>query len=573
MQVTINWVKFKNLLSYGNSETIVNLSQHRHTLITAKNAQGKSSIIEAIFYGLYGKPYRNIKVAQLINSINRKNLLVEIELVSNGKTYRVIRGQKPSIFQIYEDGVLIQEDAAARDYQAYLENKILGINQRSFRQIVCIGSASYKPFMDLSAGDRRTITEEVLDIAVFSIMQDVAKKYYSEHKSIVDALTTEISLYKAQIASNKTMLDQLLLDKQNRESASAVRKDELENSLLTYMNEYDIIDAELQQLDSLSIRQKHAKILSAMSTLEVKLLNISDKISSCSHSLKNMNDTCPTCHQQLPEDTQKSTIQELQDMSRSYQENLESLTALKNDTLAKLELVQSTLSRCEILWERQRELSLLMNTATSQLKLLTADDKSDTIRLCKDTLTNLANKVIEKTNEKNEYSKKMLYYKTSIELLKDDGVKSKIISTFIPIMNQYINEYLTMFDMFIKFELDEFFNEKILSRGRDTFTYNSFSQGEKQKIDIAILMAWRKIAMSRSSVACNVLIFDETMDSSLDSESIDIFVDVLGGLGDGVNSLVVSHRATVVPEIFDRHITVSKVRDFSILTEHSNEHC
>lgn len=567
MQVTIDYVKFKNLLSYGNTYTTVWLSKHKHTLITAKNAQGKSSLIEAIFYGLYGKPYRNIKVGQLVNSINKKNLEVEIGLTANGKCYKVIRGQKPNVFLIFEDGVIIQEDAAARDYQAYLETKILGINQRSFRQIVCIGSASYKPFMDLSASDRRAITEEVLDIAVFSTMQDVAKKYHAEHKSIVDSLSTEISLYKAQIASNKTMLDQLLLDKKNRESTSAIRKEELEGCLSTYTNEYNAIEDELQQLDSLSIRQKHAKILSAMSSIEVKMLNVSDKIATCAHSLDSVSDTCPTCHQQLPEDTQKATIQELQEKHTSYQETRASLVTLKNDTVAKLEIVQSSLSKCETLWERQRELSLLMDSVKNQLKQLTSEDKSTTIQLCKDTLTTLADKVIDKTNEKNEYSKKMLYYKTSIDLLKDDGVKSKIISTFIPIMNQYINEYLTMFDMFIKFELDEFFNEKILSRGRDTFTYNSFSQGEKQKIDIAILMAWRKIAMSRSSVACNVLIFDETMDSSLDSESIDIFVDVLGGLGDSVNSLVVSHRATVVPEIFDRHITVSKVRDFSILTE------
>lgn len=567
MQVEFQYVKFKNLMSYGNAETHIVLNQHKHTLITAKNGGGKSSVVEALFYGAYGVPYRKIKVGQLVNTINKKGLMVEIGLKSNGKQYKIIRGQKPSIFQIYEDGVLVQEDAAARDYQQFLETKILCINQRSFRQIVCIGSASYKPFMDLSAAERRAITEEVLDISIFTSMQDIAKKRVSELKSAVDSLTTEISMFKSQITSNKTMLDQLVAEKTSRDAEEDSKRTKLQTLLEEATIDLDTVKEQLEQMGADDLSDKLQRTRTALQGAKSRLSTEEYKLAQYTHNLNHDDTTCPTCNQQYPVDMRAELKAAEQAKHDKCVADIQQLTKI----IAELTEKESTLCAADQQYRavesQVTDARATVRSLKTQLQALTYTDNSVTIKLCKDTIQALAASVIEKSNEKAEHSRNLLYYKTAVDLLKDDGVKSRVIATFIPIMNEYINEYLQKFDMFIKFELDEYFNERILSRGRDSFTYNSFSQGEKQKIDIAILMAWRKVAMMRSSVSCNLLIFDETMDSSLDTESIDIFVDVLGGVEETVNSMVVSHRATIVPEIFDRHIAISKVRDFSIVKE------
>lgn len=565
MQVKFHWVKFKNLLSYGNSETFIDLASARHTIVTAKNGQGKSSaFLDSICYALYGKPYRNIKLGQLVNSINKKALLCEIEFSVGSDVYRVIRGQKPNIFEIYKNNELILEDAASRDYQAYLETDILKINYKTFKQIIVIGSANYIPFMNLSAAERRNITEEVFDIAIFSVMQDLAKKGVAEYKSQVDSLTYEIQVLKSQIASQKELLETLTVENESKQHDIDIQREDCTKKIKEAQDRIAAIDEQLTGSDDL--QSKSSQLSSAFSQVKQKIAKLETKIESLVESKSFYDsDNCPTCGQGIQEDFKKTKQSEVQVAIDDLSSKLTAATGMSTSFETKLESVQTALAEYQKLVYERSSLASAIRRETEVLNSLVKQDSTDSIALCKSKIKSAVESLVEKTDEKNEAAKQLDHYKVSVEVLKDTGIKAKIIATFIPIMNDLINEYLQKFDMFVLFELDENFNETIKSRHRDTFTYNSFSEGEKTRIDLSILFAWRKIAMARNSVSTNLLIFDETLDKSLDDDAVDTFVDILDSVEDTVNTVVVSHR-NVVPEMFDRHITIEKVRDFSVLT-------
>lgn len=564
MQVKFHWVKFKNLLSYGNAETMVDLQTHRHTIITAKNGSGKSSILDAICYSLFGKPYRNIKLGQLINSINKKHLLVTIQFSIGDDVFRIVRGQKPNIFEIYKNDELIPEDSASKGYQEYLETYILKFNFKTFKQIVIIGSASYKPFMDLTAAERRSITEDVLDIAIFSTMQDIAKQKLSEVKSTVDSLTHEIVLIKSQIESQKDLVDKLTDESNSKKEQLLLKKEKAEATVKTLEKAIEDIDAKITELSTVS--ETHDTLKSNADKLKLRLSKIESKVDSIKESLQFYeNDSCPTCGQHMSDEFRQSKSA---DVSQELCSHEETANKTKDMILAfneKLTVVSAQLKEYTDLVSERRNLVYSLRSEKESLSEIVIEDTTESLNMSKDKLRELIAKLMEKNDAKNEATKSQNHHKTIIDILKDNGIKAKVISTFIPMLNEMINEYLQMFDLFVSFELDETFNETIKSRDRDTFTYNSFSEGEKQKIDLAMLFSWRKIAMSRNSVSTNLLIFDETLDKSLDSESVDTFINILGSIEESVNSIVISHRE-VVPELFDRHITIKKVRDFSIMS-------
>lgn len=564
MQIKFKTVRFKNLLSYGNTFTEMVLDQHRHTILTAKNGQGKSSTIESICYGLYGKPYRNIKLSQLINSINKKAMVVEIEFIKGADQFKVIRGQKPTIFEIYKNGELILEDAASRDYQTYLETEILGINFKTFKQIIVMGSASYTPFMNLSAAERRNITEEVLDIAVFSNMSDIAKQKVSEHKSQVESLAFEIQTLKNQIESQKQLI-QTLQDEETAAGQEAQEKILFVTQRLQEINGSIIaIDAELESLSNVS--STNSALLESKSKLSIRLAKIEQKIESMNTMLEFYDaDACPTCGQAFDESLkQEKTHQHSNSITEVIDQKKQTEDMLNSFILKINEISDSVIKYSKLTQERQN-LTYSKHSEERALLGLQKPKTSGSIEISKNKLKEYVTFLVDKTEEKNNAQLKLSYYKTSVEILKDSGIKSKVILTFIPMLNTLINEYLRKFDMFVSFELDETFNETIKSRNRDTFSYNSFSEGEKTRIDLSILFAWRKIAMSRNSVSTNILIFDETLDRGLDEDSVNIFIDILNCLEEDVNSLVISHR-NLVPEMFDRHMTVEKIRDFSVLS-------
>lgn len=565
MHVKFHSVKFKNLLSYGNAETEIILDKYRHTIVTATNGAGKSSAyLDSITYALYGKPYRNIKLGQLINSINGKALLVTVEFSIGTDSYRVVRGQKPAVFEIYKNSALILEDAASRDYQEYLETKILGISYKTFKQIVVIGSATYVPFMSLSAAERRAITEDVLDISIFSDMSDIAKKRVLELRSAFDSISFEITNAQQSITAQKAILDSLEREQEELAVSNAALKSELYNEIAR-------CEAEIAELDVLiesnkTAADKHSTLVSSRTKCQMQLAKLDAKQSSLESTLKFYDsETCPTCNQSISRELKdKKHVecsieqQQLVEHQRKVLDYLSSFDTKIAEQLVHVNAYQQTVNK-------KFAIVNCVNNARKQLdKLNEQKPKTASIDLCKQTIERLTDTVSQKTDEKFATTTQLEYYKTAVDLLKDSGIKAKVIATFIPILNQTINEYLEKFDLFINFELDETFNETIKSRGRDTFSYNSFSEGEKAKLNICILMAWRRIAISRNSVSTNLLVFDETMDTSMDDDSVGVFTDILESVEGDVNTVVISHR-NVVPELFDQHVQIKKVRDFSVI--------
>ena len=565
MHVKFHSVKFKNLLSYGNVETEIVLDKFRHTIVTATNGAGKSSAyLDSITYALYGKPYRNIKLGQLINSINGKALSVAVEFSIGTDSYRVVRGQKPAVFEIYKNSELILEDAASRDYQEYLETKILGISYKTFKQIVVIGSATYVPFMSLSAAERRAITEDVLDISIFSDMSDIAKKRVLELRSAFDSISFEITNAQQSITAQKSILTSLEREQEELAISNEALKSELYDSIAKY-------ETEIAELDELietnkSSADKHSALVSSRTKCQMQLAKLEAKQSSLEATMKFYDsETCPTCNQTISVELKEQKHsecsgeqQQLVENQRKVLDYLSSFDAKITEQLVHVNAYQQSVNR---------KLSAVnsMNMTRLQLnKLNEQKPKTASIDLCKQTIEKLTNTVSEKTDQKFATATQLEYYRTAVDLLKDSGIKAKVIATFIPILNQTINEYLEKFDLFINFHLDETFNETIKSRGRDTFSYNSFSEGEKAKLNICILMAWRKIAISRNSVSTNLLVFDETMDTSMDDDSVGVFTDILESVEGDVNTVVISHR-NVVPELFDQHVQIKKVRDFSVI--------
>ena len=565
MHVKFHSVKFKNLLSYGNVETEIVLDKFRHTIVTATNGAGKSSAyLDSITYALYGKPYRNIKLGQLINSINGKALSVAVEFSIGTDSYRVVRGQKPAVFEIYKNSELILEDAASRDYQEYLETKILGISYKTFKQIVVIGSATYVPFMSLSAAERRAITEDVLDISIFSDMSDIAKKRVLELRSAFDSISFEITNAQQSITAQKSILTSL----EREQEELAISNEALKSELCAVIAKYETEIAELDELieTNKSSADKHSALVSSRTKCQMQLAKLEAKQSSLEATMKFYDsETCPTCNQTISVELKEQKHsecsgeqQQLVENQRKVLDYLSSFDAKITEQLVHVNAYQQSVNR---------KLSAVnsMNMTRLQLnKLNEQKPKTASIDLCKQTIEKLTNTVSEKTDQKFATATQLEYYRTAVDLLKDSGIKAKVIATFIPILNQTINEYLEKFDLFINFHLDETFNETIKSRGRDTFSYNSFSEGEKAKLNICILMAWRKIAISRNSVSTNLLVFDETMDTSMDDDSVGVFTDILESVEGDVNTVVISHR-NVVPELFDQHVQIKKVRDFSVI--------
>jgi len=564
MHIIFHSITFKNLFSYGNVDTTISLDTHRNTIVTGKNGTGKSSgILDGVCYAIYNKPYRKVNLGQLVNSVNKKDLKVTVEFSIGTTRYKVVRGQKPGIFEIWKDGNLIKEEAASKDYQAVLENDIIGINYKTFKQIVVIGKATYVPFMNLTPAERRSITEDVLDISIFSSMLELAKQKTALCKSTIESLTYEIGLQKNQVESQKKLLDSLEAESAQKTQETDQQKFECRARISDLEEKILKADAILDALCDVS--SKHAKITQSKDMLDKQVYKIKTKITDAEKVLGLYSkDTCPTCEQPISAELREEKSLEVESATKELREQLVSGQELLESFKLKSEQITTLVEKFNTWSQSKRNLEYERKSESRILEQLQVETKLDSIDMCRSKLKECVDILVDKTESKNTASKDIEYFKTCVEVLKDSGIKAKVIGTFIPVMNQLINEYLEKFDMFVSFELDEMFNETIKSRNRDAFSYNSFSEGEKAKIDLSILFAWRKIAMSRNSISSNLLIFDETLDQSLDEESVDIFISILGSIEETANTVVISHR-TLIPELFDRHISVTKVRDFSVI--------
>ena len=559
-------IKWKNFLSTGNIFTSVDLTKNKTTLIVGENGAGKSTILDAITFALFGKSFRKINKPQLLNSITNSNLVVEIEFNISGTEYKIVRGIKPAIFEIYKDAVLMNQSSDARDYQNILERQILKINYKSFCQVVILGSATFLPFMQLSTPQRREIIENLLDLEIFTTMNTLLKDKMLENKENITSVLNnkslieeKIKLTKENIIYRKTDDAQIIEEKKKLIEETNVSINDLQTKLIE-TNE---------KIKGLSVKIKdEAKYTKKEKTLNQFKIKIESNIENIQNEIKffNENNNCPTCKQKIDDIFKNETLVEKQAKIDEYQDGLKKLQKEVDDNNTNLKQINTVKKQLQnfILEDSQLKIKIKsledyinsINKEILKLSKKTTQDQDDRIEEYENQL-----KVIE--GEYNELVKRKNVLTVSSTLLKDSGIKSRIIKKYIPIINTLINKYLNSLNFFVKFELDEEFNEKIKSRYRDEFSYSSFSEGERMRINLAILFAWREISRMRNSINTNILIMDEVFDSSLDVNATDEFLKLINSQDEKSNIFVISHKTDQLNDKFQKIIRFKKIKNFS----------
>jgi DNA repair exonuclease SbcCD ATPase subunit len=560
-------VRWKNFLSTGDQFTEIELNKNDSTLIIGQNGAGKSTLLDALSFGLFGKPFRNILKPQLLNSINNKAAVVEVEFSVGATEFKIVRGIKPNTFEIYQNGTLLNQQANTRDYQAFLEQNVLKLNHKSFHQVVVIGSASFTPFMQLPTGQRRTIIEELLDIQVFSRMNQLLKEKMARLKEQIADANTQLEIISEKIRlQNKYISD-----------VESLAKDQIRDKQTTISNSQTSIqnlqakNAQLStQLELLIQRQKDLKVVA---NKKQKLAGFGIKFES---SLKTLQDnraffvestSCPTCSQEISAETRQehvhrcdSKIGEINQGVEKLKEELSVVLEKENSLLEEIEKFQQ--AQLDIV-ANNASITALQNSIDSlESEILKIEGTDGDVSVAINELTDLQNNKESLADLKLNYIDQQNYNNIANEMLKDTGIKTKIVKQYLPVINKLVNQYLQILDFFVLFNLDESFNETIKSRYRDEFTYASFSEGEKQRIDLSLLFTWRQIAKMKNSANTNLLILDETFDSSLDNDGIDNLMKILGSVQD-TNVFVISHKGDVLDSKFRNKIEFVKERNFS----------
>ena len=563
-------IKWKNFLSTGGQFTEVRLDEHQTTLVIGENGAGKSTILDAICFTLFNKPFRSINKPQLMNTINGKNLVVEVEFYIGKKEYKIIRGMKPGIFEIYCNGDLLNQDAAARDYQKYLEEHILKLNYKSFTQIVILGSASFTPFMQLSLGNRREIIEDILDIQIFSVMNNVLKDRVVVLKDKIKEIDDKIEVGKHKVKVQQEYINKLETDKKRQEQDVQHKISETNQEIIALSAEVESLIADYNtKEESVSDYEDQYSKKTELKSLYKKLTERINK-AKCEIDFYHDNDNCPTCNQIISEDVKTETIgkhetkiTEVSDALNSISDSIETIEA----RITEIDTIK------EEIFELQTKIVKINNSiiaSQNYAKKLMADlDQDDTsdekILEEKANLKALAKDIVLIANEKSVLNEDKFYHEAAGTLLKDTGIKTKIIKQYLPVINKLVNKYLSSMDFFVHFELDETFNETIKSRHRDEFSYASFSEGEKQRIDLALLFTWRTIAKMKNSASTNLLLLDEVFDSSLDTNGTDYVMNLLNTLGEDTNVFVISHKGDQLFDKFKNIIKFQKYQNFSRL--------
>jgi len=561
-------IRWKNLLSTGNAWTEIELDTGKSTLIIGENGAGKSTILDAICYGLFGKPFRKVTKPSLVNSVNEKNLVVEIVFETNGREYRVLRGIKPNVFEIYQNNTLINQTATVKDYQDYLEKTILKMNYKSFTSIVILGSASFTPFMKLSAADRRIVVEDLLDIQVFSTMNVLVRQRILENKEQIQKNSIEYKsekskhLYvsnniKAMLGKNDDKLNSLRSKKVELEKELEL----VEDSILYFKTEIAAIHFDVA--DKKAALKKHSKLIGLKGQIDNNKSRLEREI-----NFYTTNNECPSCQQIIDETFKNDMIQSKLNTKHDCNEGLEKLAEGITDIVGRI----NRLDEEEKNLEKHKSLLSQYDASKKSFQSRIIDIQKEIDSFEKDNDLVETNKQLLAVTENNindlEENKALLSEQKSVleittRLLKDGGIKAKIIKQYLPIINQRVNEYLRSLEFFVQFHLDENFGEKLKARHLDDFSYDNFSEGEKMKIDIALIMTWRAIAKMRNSVHTNLLILDEIFDSSLDTTSVDNLLGILNGVEKTTNVVVISHKKDQMIEKFDRTIKFEKQKNFS----------
>jgi DNA repair exonuclease SbcCD ATPase subunit len=558
-------VRWKNFLSTGNAFTEIQLDKNDSTLIVGENGAGKSTMLDALCFGLYGKPFRKIKKDQLINSVNGRDVLVEIEFSTHDHQYTIRRGIKPSLFEIIEDGVLIDQDAAARDYQEMLEKNILKLSMKSFTQIVILGSSSFVPFMQLTTNVRREVIEDLLDIRVFSSMALLLKDRVSGNRQALTMTEHDITNTTNNIKLQEKLRKDLAQEKSEKIDEYRSRIEDARTAVMRNEAEAATIETEINDLleqieDKDTVSARIQKILNLESNLEKKKANARKTI-----KFYHDNDECPTCTQTIDSaikcekiEEKEKVVSEVDDALQTLQSNLgeaelrlSEITRIQREVNSRQHLLRDVQSSIK---SSQKEISLWEKEIDSASK--------GSVAFNEDTITQLKEEYDIFLSKKQEYLDEREMYDLATVILRDSGIKSRIIKQYIPVINTLVNKYLAAMDFFVKFELNEQFEEKILSRHRDDFTYDSFSEGEKMRIDLSLLFTWRSIARMKNSAHTNLLILDEVFDASLDANGCDEFLKLIHSL-ENSNIFVISHKGDVLHDKFSNTLRFTKQKNFS----------
>lgn len=567
--ISFNKIRWKNFLSTGNMFIEVDLSTKGTTLIVGENGAGKSTILDAVTFSLFGKTFRSINKPQLINTITRKDLVVEIEFSIQSNQYKIVRGMRPNVFEVYCNDNLVNQSAEMKDYQEHLERNILKINYKSFCQVVILGSASFVPFMQLPAHARRTIIEDLLDLQVFTTMNTLLKENVQLNNSELQENENGRKIVEAKIKMVKEHLKEIQNKNEQfiREKKQAATDIEAKISSTTEKKNTLLLQVEELRAsagDSGSIKKKIDKLKELRVQMEAKSKLLTNEV-----DFFKKHDNCPTCKQSISDEFSCEVVDKRSSEIEEIASGLEKLVVAYNDNNEKLKTIIAIESKADEIMVQVSHETLALRMLNEQLNSIskeideakkTSKENSDVkvVDLEKD-LTNLSNRYNILQEDKQVLSAASM-------LLKDGGIKTRIVNQYIPVINKLINKYLSEFDLFVEFNLDEQFNEVIKSRYRDEFSYASFSEGEKQKIDLAILFTWRAVAKLRNSLSTNLLILDEVFDSSLDGQAADDLLKILQNISRDSNVFIISHREALHDK-FENVIKFVKTKSFSRIAE------
>jgi len=562
-------VSWKNFLSTGNEKTTVQLDRSPTTLIVGQNGAGKSTLLDALSFALFGKAHRSISKPQLVNSINNKHCVVEVEFATGAHEFKVVRTIKPNTFEIYQNGNMINQSSAARDYQKFLEQNILKLNHKSFHQIVVLGSSSFIPFMQLPGGHRRDVIEDLLDINIFSKMNTILKERSARIKEELKDVNYNLDLMKEKITLQRKYIRDItqMNDEQINSKKDTIASFQTEiTEMQSLNNDYSTTIESLQDGLEDKLKSAHNKKQSLMQYQAQFQQQMKTVVKEA--KFYETNDKCPTCTQDINESIKSEKLEFSKTRAKELQEGMtkvgEQHTTIETTITNLNEIAEDVRSNTSKITSNNRDISRLqeqIGTLNKEIAGLTSREgdlgqANSELESHSTARESLSEKKLSMLDERS-------YNEAAGEMLKDGGIKTKVVKEYLPVMNKLINNYLQVLDFFVAFDLDENFTETIRSRHRDTFNYASFSEGEKQRIDLALLFTWRQIARMKNSTSTNLLVLDETFDSSLDHDGVDNLMKILGTLEDDSNVFVISHKGDLLDGKFRSKIEFTKEHNFS----------